>query len=166
MAGLRLLTRKSPTPWDLASLPQLCSRCRRKSWAEGVGGERRVEKGSISEYLKILQRRVALGQLGSQPGDQVLVTPAQLHKSSFTGTQQAVPRKEAVSRTVGSLQPTALLGLRLLPKRTCHLDLTNHPPFLPRLSVQTASPSRGLLDCWGARGCSRAEAGKGFPCTL
>lgn len=68
-------------------------------------------KGSISEYLKILQRRVALGQLGSQPGDQVLVTSAQLHKSSSTGTQQAVPRKEAVSRTVGFLQPTALLGL-------------------------------------------------------
>ena len=98
-------------------------------------------KGSTSEYLKIPGRGAALGQLGSQPGDQVSVTSAGLPRSlPSAGTQQAVPRKEAVSRSLRSLQPRTLLGLGLLPRRACRLDLTNPLPPSPTPFYLRARP--------------------------
>lgn len=108
-----------------------------------------------------------MGQLGTQSVDHVLVTSARLHKSfSSTGTQQAVPRKEVVSRTVGSLQPRAPLGLCLLPKRTCHLVLTNHPPFLPHLPAQATSQAVASWMAGRSRAAPRAKVCKDSSGTL
>lgn len=150
MAGLRPLKRKSPTPSDFASLPILSGN-RRKAEAEWVAGTKGVETGSISECLENPRKESCIGPIRDTAWDHMLVKSAPLHKSfSSTGTQQSVSGKEAMSKPMSSLRLQALLGLCLLLERICHLDLSNHPPFLlscPLLPGQAASPIGGLPDC-------------------
>lgn len=123
------------------------------------------ERVHFSEYLKIPGRGAALGQLGSQPGDQVSVTSAGLHPSlslrwHLAGSAQK--RKPCPGQWVPPTKDPAGAGTPSQENCRLTLPIPSLPPLLHSTSVLDHQPSSSLLDLPGGPGLQDRRE-EGFP---
>lgn len=159
---MRPSQRNAPPPSDHSSEPEFCQQ--EKVKAEGVGGaEKRVGRGSTSEYLKI-REGCCTGPVGVWPRGSGV---SHIWAASIPSTPLAPSRQcpeEAVSRSVGSTPTKDPAGAGTPSQKNLSPGPYQPPPSTPLLhstSVLDHQYSSSLLDSWGAQGCRTGSGERG-----